>query len=87
MAQIKYNDITVDTEKNSITWNSITIPSHICANIHFAYLYMSTAQRLIDDYGISDEDAWNQAILIRTYMENTGCSESDAIWEYMKHWS
>lgn len=38
MAQIKYNDVTVDTEKNTVTWNGITIPSHICANIHFAYL-------------------------------------------------
>ena len=87
MAKIEHNSISIDTEKSTITWNGIEIPQHICSDIYFAYQYLSTAHELMDDYGISPEDAWNIAMQVRNYMENTGCSESEAIWEHMKHWS
>lgn len=67
------------------TIKGITLNAHEIAEIHHYHEVICTAQYLMCDYDITDEDeAIKLAKEVRSRMNNYGESETNAIYEVMK---
>ena len=79
----RYGNVAVDVENKEFRLpDGSIINEHLAANIFRAYELMSTANYLMDSYGVETvSEAWKKAGLVRELMDDNGYTEEDAIEE------
>lgn len=62
----------------------ITLDVWDLVKIHEYYVNACTAEYIIDNYDVTEEEAMKLAVEVREYMDRYGISEEDAIYEVMQ---
>jgi hypothetical protein len=62
----------------------ITLDVWDLVKIHEYYMNACTAEYIIDNYDVTEEEAMKLAAIVRHYMNKYSISEEDAIYEVMQ---
>lgn len=86
---ITYAGLQIDIKANTVEWAGITLPSDVVRKVHNAYRRMCTAEYIMDNYDVSEEEAFELSIYVREEMEyvdaemDCGISETEAVERIM----
>lgn len=76
---INYAGLEIDIKDQSVKVDGQVIPFALCSRIYHAYERFCTAEYLMDNYDISEEEAFEKAGEVRELMVEDNLLEEEAV--------